>query len=197
MSTSMLMTSSRVMALTCGPYNFSVRLTSPSALAHRVRSSHHVECIPSFVCCCNLPIHCGVFHSFLSAVMLLNGASSRNVFWCAASYIALGPGSSSVGTFIAHDYAALTNAAVSGAVLAMTGGATLTVSAVRLPSSGALALSGPAYSTPVNMLSASSFAVLSATAITNTVIQGRCRTFAAKIQLFHCFPFVGPNNSRR
>ena len=90
------------------------------------------------------------------------------MFWAAGSYVALGPGSSSVGSFIAYGYVALTNAAVSGAVFSLTAGMTLTVSAVRLPSYGALALSGPAYNTPVNLLSASGFAVLGGSAVVNT-----------------------------
>ena len=90
------------------------------------------------------------------------------MFWAAGSYVALGPGSSSVGTFIAYGYVALTNAAVSGAVFSLTAGTTLTVSAVRLPSSGALTLWGPAYNIPVNLLSASGFAVLGGSAIVNT-----------------------------
>ena len=74
----------------------------------------------------------------------------------------------STGTFIANDYVALTNAAVVGAVFSMTAAVTLTVSAVRVPSAGVRALSGPAYNTPVNMLSAGSFTVFGGVGIVNT-----------------------------
>ena len=69
------------------------------------------------------------------------------------------PVSQSVGTFIANNYITLTNAAVSGAVLSLTATTTLTVSAVRLPSAGILAISGAVYNTPVSLGSAASFVV--------------------------------------
>ena len=103
-----------------------------------------------------------------SRMVLTNGASAANVFWCANSYVALGPGSSSVGTFIANDYVALTNAAVSGSVFSLNAGMTLTVSAVRLPSPGPFSLPGSTYNTPVNLGSAGSFAVLGGSAVVNT-----------------------------
>ena len=78
------------------------------------------------------------------------------------------PVSQSVGTFIANNYITLTNAAVSGAVLSLTATTTLTVSAVRLPSAFILTLPQSPYTTGVNMLSASSFAVLGASVV-NTV----------------------------
>jgi hypothetical protein len=90
------------------------------------------------------------------------------VFFVLGSYFEA-TGSYTIGTVIAHGYVALTNAVVYGAVLSMTATTTLTVSAVRLPSAGFLALSGPSYTTLVNMLSASSFAVLGGDAIVNTV----------------------------
>ena len=126
-------------------------------------------------------------------MVLLNGASASNgeprrpvpwcnvlvrrslpppclgaVFWCANSYVAIGPGSASVGTFIAQDYVTLTNAAVSGAVFSMSAVTTLTVSSVQLPWTGALSLSGPGYTTPVYLGIAASFAVLAGSGITNT-----------------------------
>ena len=102
-------------------------------------------------------------------MVLINGATAANVFWCSGSYVALGPGSFSVGTFIANDYVTLTTAAVSGAVFSLNAAVTLTVSAVRLPSAGGLAQSfGPSYDNNVNLLGARNFAVLGGSAIVNT-----------------------------
>jgi hypothetical protein len=109
------------------------------------------------------------------------------VFFALGSYFEA-TGSYTVGTVIAHGYVALTNAVVSGAVLSMTAAATLTVSAVRLPSSGVLSLSGPSYTTPVSLLRASSFAVLAASAVTNTV---RCDAYHFASECIACMILVG------
>jgi hypothetical protein len=90
------------------------------------------------------------------------------VFFVLGSYFEA-TGSYTIGTVIAHDYVTLTNAVVVGAVFSMTASVSLTTSAVRLPSTGVLTLSGPAYSTPVALLRASSFAVLAASSFTNAV----------------------------
>ena len=75
-----------------------------------------------------------------------------------------------VGTVLAYSYITMTGANVQGATISLSAAVTLTGAAVRLPSqlsSTRLALS--LYTTPVNMLSASSFAILAGSALTNTV----------------------------
>ena len=62
----------------------------------------------------------------------------------------------------------MTGASLIGATHSLGAAVTFTNSVVRLPSAGALSLSGPGYTTPVNLGSAASFAILAASGITNT-----------------------------
>ena len=75
-----------------------------------------------------------------------------------------------VGTIIAYSYITMTGANVQGATISLSAAVTLTGAAVRLPfllSTTRLSLS--LHTPPVNMLSASSFAILAGSALTNTV----------------------------
>jgi hypothetical protein len=101
-------------------------------------------------------------------MVLLNGCKASNIFWALGAYFAAGPGSVSVGTFVASSYVALTSASVIGAVFSMHAAATLTTSSVRLPNIAALT-AGAAYTTSVDMMGAASFAVMGGDAIVNTV----------------------------
>jgi len=85
------------------------------------------------------------------------------------AYFEANSGSASVGTVLAQYAVTLTSASLEGAALSMHAAATLTASSVRLPSAGALTISGPAYDIAVDLLGASSFAVLGGSAIVNTV----------------------------
>jgi hypothetical protein len=74
-----------------------------------------------------------------------------------------------VGTILAQSYITMTGANVQGATISLGAAVTLTGSAVRLPSM--LSSSGPShttYSSPVNMLSASNFAILAGSALTSS-----------------------------
>jgi hypothetical protein len=107
------------------------------------------------------------------------------VFFIVGSYFEA-TGSYTIGTVIAHDYVTLTNAVVAGAVFSMTASVSLTVSSVRLPSTGVLALSGPVHMTMVDMLSAKSFAILGGSGIVNTVSTRHRRPQAASCLTLHC-----------
>jgi len=89
------------------------------------------------------------------------------VFWCANSYVALGPGSASVGTFIAQDYISMTSAALTGRILSVTAGVTLTTASIHAPRMLSLASTQPSYTTSFNMMRAARFAILAGTALTN------------------------------
>jgi hypothetical protein len=121
-------------------------------------------------------------------MVLINGTG--NVFWALGAYFEANAGSSSVGTFIAQSYVALTSASVTGAVFSMHAAATLTTSSVRLPSVSTLS-SGP-YNAPVSLLSAGSFAVLGGSAIVNTVRRSSIisHLIVCAVRIKTCTPFV-------
>ena len=72
---------------------------------------------------------------------------------------------------LAYSYITMTGASLNGAAISLHAAVTLTNSAVRLPGTraGVTLTSGPSYSFAVDMMGASSFAVLGSTQITNTV----------------------------
>ena len=99
-----------------------------------------------------------------------------------------------VGTVIAYSYVTMTGANVQGATISLSAAVTLTGAAVRLPSASALEnrhhhfpanysySSSVIYSIPVNMLRASTFALIGATTLSNvgpSVIYGDCGSFVS------------------
>jgi hypothetical protein len=102
-------------------------------------------------------------------MVLFNGSSANRIFWVSKSYVALAPGSTSVGTFIANSDITLSSAGVSGAVLSVSATVTLTTSAVRLPWRNALTATPFNYNTRVDISSASGFALLGASSVLNVV----------------------------
>lgn len=104
------------------------------------------------------------------------------VFWCANSYVAFGPGSASVGTFIAQDYISMTSAALTGRILSVTAGVTLTTASIHAPRVVSLASTQPSYTTSFNMMRAARFAILAGTALTNvgpSIITGDVGSYPA------------------
>jgi hypothetical protein len=80
-----------------------------------------------------------------------------------------GGGTTIVGTIIASSHVTMTSVIMSGAVISLGAAVTLTGSSVRLSTVGAVGPSSPLYSTPVDLLRTSDFAILAAQGITNTV----------------------------
>ena len=75
------------------------------------------------------------------------------------SYAALGPASVVSGIIVAQSYVALTGCVLNGAALSLHAAVSIVESSVSLPTLDILAISGPAYNTPVSLGSAASFVV--------------------------------------
>jgi len=84
------------------------------------------------------------------------------------NYARLDGGSTSVGTILAQSYVTMTGASLIGATISLSAAVTFTNSVVRRPSASTLALSGPGYTTPINLGTVASFAILAGSGITNT-----------------------------
>jgi hypothetical protein len=89
------------------------------------------------------------------------------------AYASFAPASDSSGIVVAMSYVSMSRAVLHGAALSLHAAVTLVSSIVALPQ-GSLQLSGPSYDLPVNLGTASTFALLAASAVTNTA------------SLFHC-----------